>query len=171
MGPPVRLLAALALWGPTLHNKWFRSWCPLHVGESAIRGVRGAWTVDRGIIGGCKAKYRWGKARLSTVDIKTWWFILNMLPKSMSPKKATPVDDSQVVPSICYRGCGHGSEFKCNNSGGDPGFYYSKMARGLRMKQDQSEVFLGMGDEDATLSCEGGSNDTECIIEIQSCRS
>ena len=89
--------------------------------ESTIGGVRGTWTVDRGNIGGCKAKYRWGKARLSTVDVKTWWLILYMLPESMSPKKAAPVDGSQVVPSICYRVCGRGSEFECNNGGGDQG--------------------------------------------------
>ena len=39
--------------------------------------------------------------------------------------------------------------------------------RGPWMKWDRLEVFLRMGDEDATLLHEGGSNDTECIIELQ----
>ena len=59
------------------------------------------------------------------------------------------------------------SESECNDGGGDLGFYHSEVAGGLRMKWDRSEVFLGMGDEDATLSCEGESNDTECIIKLQ----
>ena len=47
------------------------------------------------------------------------------------------------------------SESELKEGGGDPGFYHSKASGSLRMKRDRSEVFLGMGDEDATLSYGG----------------
>ena len=47
------------------------------------------------------------------------------------------------------------SDSELNEGGGDPGFYHSEASRGLQMKWDRLEVFLRMGDEDATLSYGG----------------
>ena len=78
-----------------------------HVVESAIRIVRGTWTLSIAEEMVDARPSTLGKGAVEeTVDIKAGWLILYLRPVSMSPGVAAPVVGGQVVSSVCYRGCG-----------------------------------------------------------------
>ena len=114
-----------------------------------------------------------------TMDIKHFE-ASHLFPVSTTPNLwvggITPVDGSpcwywdQVFLVIVIMDAVVWSESKHNDSGGELVFYHSEVSDGCRVKWEQSEMFLHSVTR-MPPSRMGGSNNMECIIKLQGCRS